>query len=425
MSQPARPRILIVDDSKVQIRMLRKLLADSDYEVVGEAYSGTEAIELFSRLRPEVVITDIVMPDMDGVKALEAIQKIDPEARVIMSSSLGTKEKVMETLQKGARSFLMKPYDREDLLRTLRSLVRPAAPAPMAKFFGQFLLERGRISREQLLEAVRHQSNVNVKLGTLAIDRGLLTVEQVKSLNQLQRRMDKKFGELAIDQGMLTRPQVEELLAQQKQDRLLLGEALVHKGYLALEELEDELRAFRKDQEGIAIGIHDLYRDHPNARVLEIFADLITKMMQRIADEIVRPGTCHSDLARARTHDFTICQGLRGSFSAVCCLSLTSDLLTRIASRMLDEGFREPDEVAQDGGKEFMNIVNGNVCASLSAIGLQSELEPPTIHDNRTGKPFDLEKEAAGGYLTCTPLLHPHSGIEWVLIDRSLGGPQP
>ena len=91
--------------------------------MAGQAMGGKEAIEEYSKVSPDVVTLDIVMPDMDGVTALEGLLEVDPNAKVVMVTSLGTKEKVIECLSKGAKSFLMKPYERDNLLQTLRNVL--------------------------------------------------------------------------------------------------------------------------------------------------------------------------------------------------------------------------------------------------------------------------------------------------------------
>ena len=123
MADASKKKVLAVDDSRVTLKILRKFLADSEFEIAGEAKDGNEAVQQFVKTSPDLVVLDIVMPDMDGVQILEKFLTMDPKARVVMVSSLGTKEKVIECLEKGARSFLMKPYEREDLLKVLRKVL--------------------------------------------------------------------------------------------------------------------------------------------------------------------------------------------------------------------------------------------------------------------------------------------------------------
>ena len=117
-------RILLVDDSSAQRHILRhRMEGHPELVVVGEAGGGREAVVRFSELRPDVVLLDLVMPDMGGEEVLSAILAMDPGANVIIVSSLGTRDAVERCLRGGARSFLQKPFEVEDLLRTLDSVL--------------------------------------------------------------------------------------------------------------------------------------------------------------------------------------------------------------------------------------------------------------------------------------------------------------
>jgi len=123
MTESAKKRILAVDDSRVSLMKIQRLLESTDYTVIASAQSGVDAIEQYKKVNPDIVLLDIVMPDMDGVGVLERLRETDANARVIMVSSMGTQEKVSECVAKGAKSFLMKPYEKDDLLRVLETLV--------------------------------------------------------------------------------------------------------------------------------------------------------------------------------------------------------------------------------------------------------------------------------------------------------------
>lgn len=111
-----------------------------------------------------------------------------------------------------------------------------------AKFFGQFLLEKGVIDAAQLLRALEIQRTSNPALGELACERGMLTAEQAQAVNERQRREDKRFGDIAQSMGLLTSDEVGILLDEQKSRRKLFGEILVEEGFLGRERLEAELR---------------------------------------------------------------------------------------------------------------------------------------------------------------------------------------
>lgn len=111
-----------------------------------------------------------------------------------------------------------------------------------AKFFGQFLLEKGVITSGQLLRALDVQRTSNPALGELGVARGMLTEADAQTINERQRREDKRFGDIAQAMGLLTDVEVGQLLDEQKSRRKLFGEILVEEGFLSAAELDAELR---------------------------------------------------------------------------------------------------------------------------------------------------------------------------------------
>lgn len=115
------PSVLIVDDSLAIARKLQRALEASEkYSVAGTAIDGAEAIARYRELRPDVVLMDLVMPKMDGLTAIRMIRSFDPEANIIVLSSIaGMSDKVEEALRFGAKQVLAKPFSEEDVVRTL------------------------------------------------------------------------------------------------------------------------------------------------------------------------------------------------------------------------------------------------------------------------------------------------------------------
>src|SRR5437773_5700576 len=109
-------RIMVVDDAAFMRKMLTDALAGGGHEVVGEAATGTEAVDKFLELRPEVTTLDITMPEKDGLEALREILAFDPSARVVMCSALGQESKVLEAIRSGAKDFVVKPFQAERVL---------------------------------------------------------------------------------------------------------------------------------------------------------------------------------------------------------------------------------------------------------------------------------------------------------------------
>jgi len=103
-------RVLIVDDTAFMRRMLRDILVKESFEIAGEAKTGREAVELYRRTRPDLVIMDITMPEMDGIAAVREIVGLDAQAQIIMCSALGQDEPILQALEAGARDFVVKPF---------------------------------------------------------------------------------------------------------------------------------------------------------------------------------------------------------------------------------------------------------------------------------------------------------------------------
>ena len=121
-TQTGKGRVMIVDDSQLIRKMLRALVESNGYVVVGEAVNGQEAIEEYKRLRPDIVTLDITMPILDGVGALKGIMEFDSNAKAVMVTAAGQKQKVVEALKLGAKGFIMKPISNEDVMKSFAEL---------------------------------------------------------------------------------------------------------------------------------------------------------------------------------------------------------------------------------------------------------------------------------------------------------------
>ena len=115
-------KILVVDDAAFMRMRCSKLLTENGYEVI-EAGTGMEAVDSFKKNRPDGVLLDITMPDMDGLSALKEIVAIDPSARVAMVTAMGQQSVVVEALKLGARDFIAKPFDPNRVLGTVKKLI--------------------------------------------------------------------------------------------------------------------------------------------------------------------------------------------------------------------------------------------------------------------------------------------------------------
>jgi two-component system chemotaxis response regulator CheY len=103
-------KVLIVDDALFMRNMLRNILSESGFDVVGEGQDGVEAVEKYRELSPDLVTMDIVMPEKNGIEALKEIMDLDDKAKVVICSALGQESLIMEALEAGARDFIVKPF---------------------------------------------------------------------------------------------------------------------------------------------------------------------------------------------------------------------------------------------------------------------------------------------------------------------------
>jgi two-component system chemotaxis response regulator CheY len=116
-------KILVVDDSAfVRLRTAR-LLQEAGHDVI-EAATGQAAVEAYVRERPDAVLMDITMPEMDGLEALDQIRSLDPSAKVAMLTAVGQQSVVMDAVRRGAREFLVKPFAVDGFFNAVTRLLR-------------------------------------------------------------------------------------------------------------------------------------------------------------------------------------------------------------------------------------------------------------------------------------------------------------
>lgn len=118
----AMRRVLIVDDALFMRKLIADVAREAGWEVVGEAADGQQAVEMYPQLSPDLVTMDLVMPNMTGLEALQAIKKLDPDARIVVISALDQKQALLDSIHHGALDFIVKPFDRGRVLGLLRKL---------------------------------------------------------------------------------------------------------------------------------------------------------------------------------------------------------------------------------------------------------------------------------------------------------------
>lgn len=116
-------KVLICDDAAFMRMMIKDILTKGGYGVAGEAENGKIAIDKYQEMKPDLVLMDITMPEMDGIQALKKIKELDPGATVIMCSAMGQQAMVIESIQSGAKDFIVKPFQADRVIEAVKKAV--------------------------------------------------------------------------------------------------------------------------------------------------------------------------------------------------------------------------------------------------------------------------------------------------------------
>lgn len=254
------------------------------------------------------------------------------------------------------------------------------------KFFGQFLVEKGVVSREIVLQAIELQESVNLSFGATAVAMGLLAEAGIEKVHNAQRTEDLRFGDMAVKLGLLTGEQMMQVLARQKSTHLYIGEALVKTGGLSADDLPRYLEEFKADQAQYATDTVAIPAGVAEARVWEMVADLSYKMLTRVALLTFRPEPCFT---ADRLPPMEVCAAMdfTGDVSGRYLMGVSAATQKKVAKEILKEASvdGEPKEVLDDTVMEFVNVVMGNVAAKAAQLGKAVEIAPPEILDAAAG----------------------------------------
>lgn len=284
------------------------------------------------------------------------------------------------------------------------------------KFFGQFLVEKGVVSRDGLLKAIELQEQKNLKLGEMALAMGYVTQKEIDRAHNAQLSKDMKLGDLLVEMGILTLERLGEVVARQKETHLYIGEALVQVGAMNSAQLRQYLDEFKADQARYVTDRIELPAGIPNSRIWEMTADLTCKMITRVLDIQFRAEKCRT-VDSLGANFMMAAMDLSGDVQARYLISVSQGLQKRVARAILREESveNEPAEVLEDTVMEFVNVVCGNVAAKASQMGAIIDINPPVaIHPPATGLPLP-----DGHIALCFPI-HVGEGekMELILLIR-------
>ncbi len=263
------------------------------------------------------------------------------------------------------------------------------------QFFGNFLLEKNLITREQLLKAIEVQKGEQLRLGTLAIHAGLMTAAEVNHIHALQTHKDKRFGEIALELGYLTPVQIDKLLSSQKPSYLLLSQALVDLNYLSAETFEKAMEEYQllhqlsdldfsnEQYDKVALLIARFFTGQfiNDPGCFSSYITLFFNNIVRFVGQDFAPSQVYS--ANILEGDFMSTQEITGKYNLLTGITMDENALISFASRYAGEEFTNNDEFTQAALEDFLNLHNGLFAVNESnSDSVELELKPPVYMED-------------------------------------------
>lgn len=423
-------RVLIADDSSFMRRVLREILTESGYEVVCESPDGLAATQDYKKVLPDIVLMDYNMPKLKGVDSAKQILKHDPAAQIVMVTSIGSKKKLIEALRIGVKNYITKPFETYTLLKTLGKILGDKAPdiefeveedddfQVIGSSFGQYLLQKGTISKEQLLHCLEVQNSVNRKIGEIAIEEGLMLPEQVDKILKVQKRINKYFGQLTMQMGILKSKQLQNLLNIQKKHYINLEDIMAREKIILKEKLEAELEQFRsldQDDQGV-YGLQWIKENFENGLVFEVFTEQTLKLLMRLTEFFVLEGDCSFDNEKIRSNGIVVELSFSGDFNWMYMLNISNEVAIAIADAMVELEDDISQDVLLEVAGEFVNIVCGNAISKLDNNNIKFDMKPPKIRKVEE-EHITLPK---GREALIIPILVPEGQVDLVIVGKNI-----
>ncbi len=254
---------------------------------------------------------------------------------------------------------------------------------------GNYLVNNGKITAEQLNDTLTKQDSVRVKLGLIAVAEGMMSLEQTDEVNRLQAVMDQRFGDIAVSKGYLTDEQIGKLLKKQGNSYLMFIQTLVDNGYVAMEDVDALVNEFRQANGYSNSELEDLKSDEVD-RIIPLFipedGKPFTDIISTAVRTLIRLIDRHVSIGKAEMVDAIpvsnqVSQALSGENGLIVCFSEGDGALLRVCSVFGREEFPQLDLDSLDAAGEFLNCINGLYASSLSSQGKFLELMPPCYED--------------------------------------------
>ncbi|RXJ04165.1 hypothetical protein DS745_01910 [Anaerobacillus alkaliphilus] len=277
-----------------------------------------------------------------------------------------------------------------------------------SKYFGNFLLNKGIITSEQLNEVFQEEKNSHVKLGILALNKGFMSLSQIEEVNQAQMATDKRFGEIAIEKGYLTIDKLEELLTGQKTSYLLLSQILLDKNILTMEQISRHLFTYKNENGLSNEELQELTSDNVERIVsnsleltntsIEEYIILLVKNIERHLREKTFIEVVKEVPAEYQLRAY---QKIVGEYSLDTYLVFQERDFIKVASIFAEEVLTEVDELCISAVLEFLNLHNGIFIVNEVDKGFDMDLKVQTLVDDLPSTNQALYFKLSFGDMNC------------------------
>ena len=198
-----KSRVLLADDAPFMRMMQKDVLQKNGYEVCGEAGDGCTAIELYRDLKPDIIILDIAMPNIDGLTVLREIKKENPEAKILMCSAMGQADHVVEAIKFGAADFIVKPFQADKLIAGIYATLNKKMPVIPDPYISDWTMQQRNYPADQVLS----QNEIDEII--------LSYIVFAKNPNPENRGFDKLSG---LKRGIESESEFDKMLAESETD---------------------------------------------------------------------------------------------------------------------------------------------------------------------------------------------------------------
>ena len=268
------------------------------------------------------------------------------------------------------------------------------------KFFGQFLLEKGVISKTQLLTAIDLQKASHFSLGQIAINKGYLTPEDAKRINFEQQRTDERFGALAVSMGLLKGKQVSELFITQQNSRKFFGEVLVEQEIVSKLMLIEYLEEHADLKKQSTLRLDGAIYSHQHGKLIADTINTAVRLFSRIVKIQVQVSDLIMEDVKVEEGQLAFSQSAELPEPIKIGFIMKKELIVTVANNFLDMDVSDNPAVYQDAVCEFLNIILGNSLAGHGESAL-TELAPPEI--NEAGSDLKAPHKSAFNIIISAP----------------------